>query len=61
MHGVMDKQAPVQQSLGFAVALKKNNVPHKTIIEDNACHSDPIFNSKAYVDQVMAFLKVHSS
>ena len=33
MHGVMDKKATVQQSLSFAVALEKNNVPHKTIIE----------------------------
>ncbi|HCH26454.1 alpha/beta hydrolase fold domain-containing protein [Psychrobacter celer] len=60
MHGVMDKQAPVKQSLDFAVALEKNNVPHKTIIEDKARHSDPIFDSKAYVEQVMAFLKVHN-
>lgn len=61
MHGVMDKKAPAQQSLGFAVALKKNNVPHKTIIEDNPRHGDPIFDSKAYAGQVMAFLKVHNS
>lgn len=60
MHGVMDKQAPVKQSLDFAVALEKNNVPHKTIIEDKARHSDPIFDSKAYVEQVMDFLKVHN-
>lgn len=60
MHGNMDKQAPVQQSLDFAVALEKNNVPHKTIIEDKARHGDPIFDSKAYVDQVLAFLKVHN-
>ena len=61
MHGVMDKQAPVQQNLGFAVVLEKNNVPHKTIIEDNARHGDPFFDSKAYAGQVMAFLKVHNS
>ena len=56
----MDKQVPVQQSLDFAVALEKNNVPHKTIIDDKARHSDPIFDSKAYVEQVMNFLKEHN-
>jgi len=60
MHGKMDKQTPVQQRLGFSVALEKNNVPHKTIIEDKARHSDPVFDSKAYVDQVLNFLKVHN-
>lgn len=60
MHGGMDRQSPVKQSLDFAVALEKNNVPHKMIIEDKARHGDPIFDSKAYVEQVLAFLKVHN-
>ena len=60
MHGGMDKQAPVQQSIDFAKVLDKNKVPHKMIIEDKARHSDPIFDSKAYVDQVLAFLKAHN-
>lgn len=60
MHGRMDEQAPVQQSLDFAVALQKNKVIHKAIIEDNARHSDPVFDTKTYVDHVLAFLKIHN-
>lgn len=56
LHGDKDSNVPVQQSIDFNQALLNKNVPTELIIVPNARHSDPIFDSEAYISQVLVFL-----
>lgn len=59
MHGAQDKRVPVTQSQQLKSKLDDAGVENTLLIEPDVGHSAAIFDSPAYVEQVMAFLQRH--
>ncbi|MCP2040241.1 acetyl esterase/lipase [Neisseria sp. HSC-16F19] len=59
LHGTNDRQVPHAQSEQLKKRLDAAGVPNELHITPDARHGDPVFDDKAHVVKVMAFLRRH--
>lgn len=59
LHGDLDKQVPLEQSIMMKTLLDEHGIDNQLYIEEGVGHSAPIFDTQKYVPSVVAFVKKH--